>query len=266
MSSYHNKFIYKGVSNQDKHLIVVSFSPDTAETDSFLSMESIYTDKYDGSVRYDYGARYNSVSTINITLINEDKSDITVEQFRSIAKWLTGARLASWLDLYNDNDEIAYSFLCKCVDLQHYKMDSRTIGVIATFESVSPWAYSPIQTIVQNINGETEIILQNNSDDLYSYLYPDITFVNTSGDTLTILNTTTQETVQVVNLTSNEQIMLKSNQIITSSISHRIFGNDFNFTWLRLIAGQNTLSVNGQGTITISYRYPIKIGDCVIDK
>lgn len=269
MSSYHNKFIYKGVSNQDKNLIITSFAPDAENTDSFLGMDAIYTDKYDGSTRYDYGAKYNSVAKFSITLIKADYSDFTVDQFRDVARWLTGSKLTSWLDLYrrnaNGTDQLSYSFLCRCIDLEHYKMDSRTIGIIATFESIAPWAYSPVQTDTISIKSQgTSVTIQNNSDELYSYIYPQIVFQNSTGNSLSILNQQTSETTQILNLAANETVTMTSNQILLSDVPNKIFGDDFNFVWLKFIPGENNLVMKGDGTITLSYRCPIKIGDCAM--
>jgi hypothetical protein len=257
------------MTSTEKGLVIASFDAQNGEYDSFLGMDNIYA-KSNNGIRYDYGAKYNNVATINITMINFDGSDFTVNQFRDVARWLSGAQKSSWLDLY-DGETIAYSFLCKCVNMQQYKIDARTIGVIVTFESVSPWAYSATQSITVTVDNRasaeegTPIKIENLSDESYSYVYPNITFSSTSNGAFVLYNHLIKEYTIVNNIKAGEIITLNSNQIIYSSNSSRVFGDDFNFVWPKLIYGNNTLSASGQGTLTISYRYPVKIGDCVIN-
>lgn len=330
MSSYHSYFTYQNFSSLEKGLIISAFDADSGETSAFLGMDSMYSENPSTGVRYDYGAKYKEVATIKITLITFDGSDFTEDRFRDTVRWLSGAPKSSWLDLYKNNI-LSYSFLCKCVDIQHYKMDARTIGITATFESISPWAYSPIQTVTQQIinMGEAKdgypLAVNNLSDEMYSYLYPNIEFSNSivyefvadgisdkflleraiphitlvtidnettdysyrdgaiffdtppkedavirvfgnfGTTSLSIYNKTTKETTTVSNILEDEVITMNSNQIIYSNNESRIFGEDFNFVWTRLAYGINILCASGQGTLKITYRYPIKIGDCVMD-
>ena len=269
MASYHTSFKYKNMTSTERGLIIASFDAQNGEYDSFLGMDSVYS-KSNTGVRYDYGAKYNNVATINITMINFDGSDFSVNQFRDVTRWLSGAQKSSWLDLY-EGESIAYSFLCKCIDIKQYKMDARTIGVIATFESISPWAYSAAMTITKEINNSAApevgdpIEIENLSDENYAYVYPNVTFESASGGSLTIYNHTTNEYTIVQNIQNGELITINNNQMIYSSNNLRIFGDDFNFVWPKFVHGHNTLSASGVGTLTIAYRYPIKIGDCVIN-
>lgn len=79
--------------------------------------------------------------------------------------------------------------------------------------------------------------------------------------------------VEICNLTTGKRTYLRrlhrtekaiidgSNQVIVSSWENRVFGNDFNWEWAGLIQGENALSINGNATIKIKYRIPIKCGD-----
>ena len=145
MSSYHTSFSYNNKKSlEDYNLMIVAFEPDNGFTDSFLSMDNISDDYYDGTKRFDYGSKYNTSAEIKITVIKKGGGDMRLNEFRSYAKWLTGARVNSWLDMYV-GDTIVYSFLGKFINLEQYKLDARTVGFRATFSSVSPWAYSAPQ-------------------------------------------------------------------------------------------------------------------------
>lgn len=333
MASYHTSFSYRDKNSFDEGYIITAFEPDSGFKDTFLSMENISDAYYDGTKRFDYGAKYSSQSEVNITLIKKDGTDVSTRDLRECAKWLTGARVNSWLDMYV-GDTIIYSFLGKVLNLEQYKLDGRTIGVRLTFLSLSPWAYSQPQTfscdigqalfldnheILTKISTDVSVIndeedesvvlfgisqdgtlymnyldegsyfdveeqddgfilwvdttykttIDNLSDDLYTYINLDIDFtaINNCNQVM-IYNETLDEKTIIDDIKAGEKILVSANQFITSnSAHHSVFGDDFNFVWPRLKPGENNLSISGGGTgsANFTYRYPMKIGDCVMD-
>ena len=216
MSSYYPSFNYMGLNSlKDKHLVVAAFDADSGEVDTFLGMDCIYTDSAYGTRRLDYGAKFNNVSTIKLSVIKQCGVDFSVEEVRDILKWMTGSRKNSMLDLVDKhfekefvgngtqygfaltdqfdgvsnvyiNDELCsndkwthkyspdngyyitfgadnppengakikvvynkakYSFIGRVTNAWQQKMDARTIGLSFEFTSISPWAYSPKQTV-----------------------------------------------------------------------------------------------------------------------
>lgn len=156
MASYHTSFQYKEKNSAKNYgLLITAFEPDNGFVDAFLSMENVSDEYFDGTKRFDYGSKYAAQAEIQITVIKQDGTDMTTNEFRACAKWLTGARVNSWLDMYV-GDAIVYSFLGKFINMEPYKMDARTIGFRITFSSISPWAYSQPQyfdcSLYQEIN------------------------------------------------------------------------------------------------------------------
>lgn len=323
MSSYHTSFNYLGKNSiTDYSLLITSFDGDSGENDSFLGMEQVYTESYDGTKRNLYGLKYNSVALVKITLVKPDGSDFSVAENRKILKWLTGHRQASWLDLY-EGETLAYSFWGSVTNVQQQKMDARVVGIILTFESTTPWAYSAPQkyncrfgeanlsfdadgsiykgTIASSMLGIDEdgvlfndsqdinatfnittygviynsddilLSIDNQSDDLYTYINLDMTYENIAGNEtgniLTIINETLGETTSIIDISQNEIVTLNSGQFITSSLPNKIFGDKFNFVWPRLAPGINNFKINGsgKGKVEFTCRYPMKIGDCAVD-
>lgn len=264
MSVYHNSFTYLGINSaKDKNWIISHFEPDNGETDSYLTQEQVYSDSYNGTKRVLYGTKYSTVATPVITVIKQDGGDFSLEDIRQAYKWLTGNTSSSWLDLYV-GEEVTYRLLVTIKDVKPYKLDARTIGLNIYCESLSPWGYSPLQIVSQSIVGEGNIIIENLSDDLYTYTPVNIKFENTSGESLKIVNNTLNETTEINNIRENEVITLSDNMTITSDNTTRIFGNDFNFVFPRLKSGTNELTIVGTGTITFEYIYCIKMGDMAI--
>lgn len=162
MASYHTSFTYNNSTYNnkwnsfDEGYIIVAFEPDNGFKDTYLAMENISDEYYDNTKRFDYGAKYTSQSEVQIVIIKKDGTDMSVKDFRECAKWLTGARVNSWLDMYV-GDTIIYSFLGKFLNLEQYKMDARTVGVRLTFSSLSPWAYSQPQVFECDIGQEVYV-------------------------------------------------------------------------------------------------------------
>lgn len=121
--------------------------------------------------------------------------------------------------------------------------------------------------------------INNESDDVYTYIYLDIEYYNGNNNNTEVYieNKTLDEKTAIRGLDSQEIISLSSKQFIVSyNIDtdgnrvrniHKIFGDNFNFVWPRLAPGKNDLVVegSGQGEAKFTYRYPMKIGDCAMD-
>ena len=328
MALYNANFSYLGQNSIDNGFVVAAFEPDEGFKDTFLSMEPVYEDSRHGEFRFDYGARYNSVSVVEITIIKKDLSDFSINDTRNALKWLTGSRTNSWLDIYSGKS-FQYSFLGRVTDVKQRKLDGRIIGLMIIFTSISPWAFSRQfefnRTIEQSLDvindGNDNLILikdpnemsinshgvlcngpevddsgtfdvdesgamsvknaitasiDNQSDDLYTYINLGVRFENQSCQWFEIVNNTIGETTRVDHIGSGEIVEIVDKQFIVSyeldQVSgqlknlNRIFGDDFNFVWPRLLPGINDFEINGDGNgrLKFSYRYPVKIGDCAI--
>jgi hypothetical protein len=270
MSVYHNSFSYLEKNSQkDFNWIIAHFdnNADTGETDTFLSTSAVYSESYDGSRRTLHGVKYDAVVETQITVIKQDGTDFGVEDNRKALRWLTGSRQATWMDLYSgEGPEPKYRLLGRVSNVTQYKMDARIVGLVITFESVSPYGYSSPKAVVRSINGSQVITIDCDSDDLYSYIPVNIKYKNTnSGASLTINNQNSHDIATVSGLAANETITLSDNMMITSDNANKTFGNTFNYVFPRLVAGENNITVEGTGTITFQYIAPVKLGNIAID-
>lgn len=267
MAIYHPKIRFRNQTNYDLELVVSTFNPDNGTVDSYLDMEPVFTDSYDGTMRTDYGAKYKSVATPSVTFVEVDGSDIGPYKVRNTLRWLTGSRSNAWMDVCDKDGDVVCSYLGRFTNVQLQKMDARVIGIIAQFTSVSPWAYSKAQDpVVINVNGETEFAIDNQSDDFYSYVYPKVTFENSSnGASLLIKNTTLNNETVFKNLQQGEKVTIDNNFVVYSNNDKRIFNDDFNFVFPMLSAGTNQFCADGLGRLTIEFRYPMKVTDGLLN-
>lgn len=264
---YHPKIEFRRRSNYDEKLVVTTFNPDTDEVDSYLDMEPVYTDNFDGTLRTDYGAKYKSVAMPSVTLIDLDGDNISPYKVRSVLRWLTGSRQNAWLDVYNLDGEIVCSYLGRFTDVKLQKMDARVIGIRAEFTSISPWAYSAVKTVTMQINDDgTEFEIDNQSDDLYSYVYPHVTFKNIkNGANFSITNNTVGEETVFKQLQQGEVVTIDNNFVVYSDNAARIFNDDFNFVFPALSSGTNSFKAVGNGELVIQFRYPMKVSDGLLN-
>ena len=149
MSVYHPSFNLLGKnSHDDYNLIVAHFDADNGEHDTWLGMDPIYSESSCGTRRIDYGAKFNDVAKPRITLVKSDLSDFTAQEVKDFLKWTTGHRQNSYLELceWNESEDIwisKFRFLGRTTSAYQQKLDSRTIGLVIEFTTVSPFAYSP---------------------------------------------------------------------------------------------------------------------------
>lgn len=263
MSSYHSKFKYlEKDSKKDFGWIIVHFDADQGEMDSYLAQEQVYTDSYNGTRRILYGTKWNEVAIVKITVVKQDSSNFTLSECRDAYRWLTGNPNASWLDLYI-GDEPQYSFLGTVQDVKPQKLDARTIGMNIYFESISPWAYSPLQTVtyafeqslsinddsVLSIDDDTNYFNIDSNGVLYANNNPQLTCndgvvffdntgvikINNSTDDLysyiyldVMFKNKTCEFLSIKNTSTDEETLISdvgSNELITISSNQFITSN-----------------------------------------
>ena len=268
MSSYHSSFSYLGKNSSDDFgWIICHFSDnaDSGETDTFLSTSAVYSDSYDGTRQKFYGTKYDSVAEVQITVIKQDGTDFGITDNRKALRWLTGSKQATWMDFYV-GDEVKYRLLGHVKSVSQYKTDAKIVGFVITFESVSPYGYSSLQTVSQSLTGPETLTISCDSDDLYSFVQMNTIFTNTNTNgSLVITNNETGDVTEVTELAVNESITISDNMVITSDKPSKTFGNTFNFVFPRLVAGDNKLTIQGKGNITFEYITPIKLGNIAID-
>lgn len=160
MSSYHSSFTYLNKNSSGEGFFIASFDTDDGFMDSYLGMDQITDDSFDGTRKNYYGSKYNNVATISITLIKHDGTDFTMADNRRVLRWFTGSRKVSWLDFYV-YDTLVYSFYGNVTSCEQYKLDGRIVGVKIEFTCIHPWAWSAPQTFDGYV-GEDSLVADEN--------------------------------------------------------------------------------------------------------
>lgn len=251
-------------------LTCLSFDGTTGESNTFLTREAVASESFNGKFKNTSHYKYTENLTLKITFIKEGYGDFSLDEARKVLAWLTSKDTPSFLDVYDDrySEAALYSILGGFTNIQSYKLGSgRVVGFVADFESISPFAYSPINTFKRTITAPTTFKVTCNTDDT-AYVYPRVT-VKHNGTSVEIKNSTTNTTTAIRNSVAGETVTIDgANKLIYSSRTNRIFGTDFGtediydqWVWLPLADGENTITVTGNCDLTLEWREVRKIGE-----
>lgn len=300
----------------------ISFDYDNGNTNTFLNREAIVSESYNGAFKRAHAYRWSETLSPTITFIKEDYGDFSPEENRKFLKWLTGNPGTGVLSVYSDDSEaIEYELIGNFTTVEQYKLtNGRIVGYVATFESVNPYALSPIRTLTKTVDAPAEFTINVETDEPKGIIYPKVTitegdsfvvradtalgsqfennkqppyeyvpgtvyaynnkwwYVDGSGvmrgedikpewstTSIVIENITTGTKSRVAMNVPGEIITLDgANKIISSNrATNRVFGNDFNWSWVGLVEGDNKIKITGNCTVTFEYREIIKVGDFV---
>lgn len=277
------KLIYNNIDineylNTFDVILDVAFASDNGAMSSFLNRSAIASESYDGRYKNTYRYKFDELFSPQFTIVKKDFSDFSQSEVRTVLKYLTQTDKPALLEVsYDKDDEVTteenrdFCAIGGWTNIETYKIaNSRTVGILATFEAITPYAMSPLYEVEISEKDNYKKTIKINTDDNQP-IYPCITIQQsgTAGD-IKIINQhsylnkpSTPITTTVKNNGQTEKIMLDgTNRIIHSSNTKRIFGDDFvDWTWLPLYDGDNEITVEGNCDVTFEYRTVIKCGE-----
>ena len=201
MISAH-RLIFNGFSTEDFDVIpYLSFDSDDGATPSFLNLESVHTEHYDGH-RTIHRGKYSEVFTPRFTLIKKDESNFDATENRKILSWLTASDEPGFLEVYMDDSNVLEWRVFGCItSIEQYKLgNGRIVGYEFEIESTHPYAWSrkftypevyvDITEISNNneendyltVSGTRSIDITCNSDEYNKLLFPKVTIIFDEGN------------------------------------------------------------------------------------
>jgi hypothetical protein len=160
--------------------------------------------------------------------------------------------------------------------------EEHIIGTVYQYENMFYWIAPTLFSEAESYEANTTYYIDNNgikveanpqptAENFTSKIYyikkKDelmVRSVNDSGfDTtgVSIENITTNSKTTVGGNISQEIVILDgANRVVAANRENRIFGNDFNWQWMPLTPGENTITVTGSCTIKFEWREPRKVG------
>ncbi len=184
-----NRFTYNGYSSRDFDLICdLAFDSDSDNTETFLSRDAVASEVYNGTLKRTHNYKYSEVFAPSFTLIKNDFEDFTTEEVRKVLAWLTSSFTPKFLTAYEDDSEIiSFEILGAPTQIETYKLgNGRIIGIVFTFESCSPYAFSVVQTITKDITTPQTFTITCNSDEIGAMVYPKVIIEHKQTDSLVV--------------------------------------------------------------------------------
>lgn len=266
MAFWGKSFIFNGIPCETFDLMLYDIGGDTQGEGSFSNISSIDEEYVGDRWRpYFYGVRYERKQTIEIVFgVNQKRIDnqkyLDRYELDAISSWLAGHKKYMWLEIeQNDMEYVRYR--CMVSDLSIVSFGNIPWALRATITCDSPYAYLYPQEFKYTINGTSTIEFYNESSHNGNY-YPEIDITFSSGNSFSIVNTTDDnKTMSFSGVpTTIRSIHINNDTCVITTPSGANAYPYFNFQFLRLKNGYNTLHVTGNGTLTIKCEFPISTG------
>lgn len=215
------------------------------------------------------GTVYSAPLEFEVTFIkdmcNGADLEFTRSEYRAIADWLTEPEYPSLYHMTDYEEDWAdeeEDYFGVFSDVQNHAY-GEVIGITATFTCDSPFAWSPIRTVVLEGTDAKEFVV----DADVQYTYPMIEIMPHAVEDITISNRTEERDITLTPLAINDKINIDCEKYtITDYIGRNIYLSELGIYdpeflyWPRLLKGNNRIDTTGDATITITYREARKVG------
>lgn len=264
-------FNYKGYSTNtilDTKLVLATFS----------ALDDVYGHQRDNligettvtrPIPNEYGTQYQN-PTFEYCLIKVDNSPFTESEQITVERWLTSPKFSSPLEIIDCDGNVTVVYDGKFTQTNWVVTGGGYAGVTFTFQSASPYPYHNYTKEYQ-IRGNSTFTLNCESDELEEYTYPVVEFYAPSAtNNVTITNVTDGNNSLTIRALDRLRITMDCDHCILKDTTNDGvvdfedvgWGDVGNIYWLRLLAGENTLSCSGNVDLTISYKAVVKkVGD-----
>lgn len=179
--------IFSDELNMPDLIMDCAFDSDDSEVSTFLTREAIASESYDGRNRRINSFKYTENFSPKFSFIKKGFEDFTQEEIRSLLKYLTSKDTTCLLEAYDDDsDVISWVSIGNFTEIKLYKIgNKRVIGVTATWDSTSPFAFSDLHEITEIItNTNNKITIDIDTDD-HKPIYPRVTINHGYSETTT---------------------------------------------------------------------------------
>ena len=237
---------------------------DETENDLSTGLNRTIMETEMNSIRYkpsQYATVYDGCLEFSFAIFKTNEEPITYAESRSLNKWLTGARQHKKL-VFPGEQDIYYMAICtELTDVIYNGHNGKSL----IFRTDSPYGYSSPITKTIKVTDSQSLKLFGDSDD--GNYYPTITIKAESDD------------VEIENITDGNSLKINFEQlddkkVIVDCERMRVTDKDGklipvykigwddtdNIYWLKLLNGQNNITVTGNCTLSITTSFPRKVG------
>ncbi|WP_434311457.1 phage tail domain-containing protein [Hominifimenecus sp. rT4P-3] len=209
------------------------------------------------------GSKYEAPITFTISFGKPCGPDhfFSLEEERRLAKWLTFCpdfQEFHFEDFDSDWDDFFHiSYFVHVTSLEKEMLGGNCIGFTAEFTADAPFGFSaPITRTLST--GTTDFDVCSDSPDP---IYPRIILTAGAAGNVSLKNCTNGSFSRFYNLSAGEILTMEKtgSGLLTSLPSHSIL-DDFDKNWISLADGVNEWKIEGNASLTLTYREPRKVG------
>lgn len=271
MAKYGSNFEFNGKSSDEFGVVLASIGEtDTYEMGLGRSIIKGDMNKYRSQIHH-LGTKYSNVLSFDFTIIknpcdqnNQTDMLFSRDEIRKLNAWLTGPEMPKLLH-FNDSDEyIAYFGII--TDVKNDALGDKIYALTYTVTCDSPFGYSDLINTTINCPSSTTTTITNSSDDINHPIYPVITITpNVTGSIVITNNTDDGSSITIsakkgLKITINCQLQMFYDDIGLLDLDDIGLSDESDIYIPRLLYGDNSITIDGNCSVTFTYRYPKKVG------
>ena len=250
-------FSFAGESSEEHGVMLYDFGGSGQSDVAFGNKASIVEARTTNRIQpIHLGVNYHE-SPLEFKLVFGADRPLDRYELQDISLWLTGYQTYQWLTI-DQPDLLNVEFRCLITTLTPLSHGWLPVAFEATVQCDCPYAYGLPFSETYDISGQTDVLFRNEST-TRAYFKPDLSFTTDSGVT----------EVGIVNHSDGDR-EFKITGLPSGGLTFSVDGTSgiirdesgslnlypgFNLNFLRLVHGDNRLTVSGDGELTISGRF-----------
>lgn len=265
MAFYGCEFVFDEIPCSEYGLMVYNFASN-GQGDASFSVGEMVEDRIAG--RYDaltYGLQrnqpqeYTLVFGPNIMSVDMDEP-LDRYEVEAIATWLTGHQKRKWLTIVQPDME-SFRYKCYISDLTLITYGEMPWAFSCTVSCDSPFAYTYPEEYEGALTVAGDQLVIRNRSSHHGYYKPRME-IESSGSDICIVNHSDGDREFIFTDLPSGTIRIdldNHNQVITNDAGVNLY-DKFNMNFMRLVRGDNVLSLFGDGVVRFICEFPVNIG------
>jgi len=258
MTINETRFILDGESSTKHGVMMVNAFGSSSKTGGSEIRTIITTQNPFKNVFDLHYVRYDEPLEFDFILAKTDHTLFDAYDERRIKKWICKNKY-TWLQV-DQPDLVGIMYRGIVTKVEALDVGGCTGSLKCTFQCDSPNAWTTLRSKTYTCNGDLNFKLNITTDFNEHIVYPQLAIKSLANGTVSIMNSTTNETVIFNNCTSGEEIFLDCNSDLVKSSTERVLIDQWNCRTLSIVDGNNNFTLTGNFTLEIKYRLPVRIG------
>lgn len=258
-------FTYNGINTVENNYILASLNTHNISAYSVGLSKDIETDTTGlNPLNKIKSVKYSKPLEFGTQIFKNNGEIFNINEIETISTWLDVARYTPLCPIIDGNIS-SYYYNCIPRESLYIYNGHDVVGIEIKFVCDAPyaWEYFSITTVINKPDSIIEF--NNTSDDIINDILPILTIVKNGTGEFSIVNSDDVEFNLSEIMNSETIVFNEQNMTFTSSINNRNMYDVYNRKLLRLKSGVNTLTVNGNCTLTISGKFARKVGFAYVD-